>query len=192
MSVSTIAARDRRTAVFFGLGLLIASYLLFSMRSMLNPVEPGDLVSVKRLITTSVGAAMFLVVVRRAGRPAAGNGAGRLMTLALLCAASAALVLATRVGYDLFVDQRTEDVLARNVRWLIAWLGYFSAALLGYYAATIRQRAARRDAAARRRPVDSLSGFRRVAAPTLPEVPAETAELRYGEADWLSAEIRRL
>ena len=26
----------------------------------------------------------------------------------------------------------------------------------------------------------------------LPEVPAETAELRYGEADWLSTEIRRL
>lgn len=136
--------RDQRIAIAIGLGLMLATYLVFSVRSLLNPVSPGELLSFKRLMTTVLGAGLFLFVAHRASRTLRRNPA-RIGPILALSALSLLILLATRVAYDLFIAGVSDRVLAVNVRWMMTWLGYFGAALATYYAVLLARRALRRQ-----------------------------------------------
>lgn len=136
--------RDQRIAIAIGLGLMLATYLVFSVRSLLNPVSAGELLSFKRLMTTVLGAGLFLFVAHRASRTLRRNPA-RIGPVLALSALSLLILLATRVAYDLFIAGVSDRVLAVNVRWMMTWLGYFGAALATYYAVLLARRALRRQ-----------------------------------------------
>jgi hypothetical protein len=126
--------RDNRIAVIVGIVLLLATYLAFSIRSVTDPLDPGELLSTKRFVVAAVGSGLFWVVVRYARKDWAGRSPERLVGVALMSVAALGFVLATRIGYDLLITGETEAMLVRNLRWTIIWLGYFGTALLGYFA----------------------------------------------------------
>ena len=139
---------DRRLAIGVGLVLLVATYLIFSIRAVLDPVTPGHVLSLKRLIATMGGAALFLFAISWAARMPARRWSQRLLAVLWITALGSAAMLAFRVGYDVLVDNRPDAVIARNARWLLAWLGYFAAAIGGYFAITFVKRAFYREPAA--------------------------------------------
>lgn len=136
---------DRQIALLIGAGLLVATYLVFSLRAVLDPANPGDLFSLQRFIATSAGAGFFILAVGRAARVPARGWPERLLAVAWVAGAGILALLAFRVGYDLLVDNRTEAVFSRNLRWVLVWLGYFAAAVGGYFAITFVRQAMRRE-----------------------------------------------
>lgn len=140
-------AQDQRIAIAIGLALMLATYVVFSVRSLLNPVSPGDLLSVKRLLTVGLGAGLFLFVAHRASGALKGRRV-RLAPVLLYSTISVAILLTMRIAYDLLVAGATEAVLAVNLRWMMTWIGYFGAALATYCALILARRALRREAAA--------------------------------------------
>ena len=171
MTARTFSSQNRH-AIVFALGLMLTSYLLFSFRTMLDPIDPGSLVSLKRLLATGAGAITFWVVVTRSKAMALRSI--RLGDVALLSLAALGPVLATRVGYDIMMSSEDEASFARNLRWVLAWSGYFVAALLGYRVLVLQ-----RCLAARKDP-----------AQTFDTGPGE-AMATYEEADPLHGQISR-
>lgn len=135
---------DRQLALTIGLILLVATYLVFSVRAVLDPVTPGEVLSLKRFVATAAGSGLFLFAVARAARLPLQAWSARLATLLWVTAVGAAAMLVFRIGYDVLVDNRPDAVIARNARWILAWLGYFAAAIGGYFAITFVKQAMRR------------------------------------------------
>lgn len=136
---------DRQLALTIGLVLLVATYLVFSIRSVLDPVSPGDLLSLKRLIATAAGSGLFMLAVSKAATMPTKRWSERLAALLWVTALGTLAMLIFRIGYDLLVDDRPEAVVARNARWVLAWLGYFGAAIGGYFAITFIKQAMHRE-----------------------------------------------
>lgn len=126
--------QEGRIAAIIGLLLLASTYLVFSIRAVTDPWEPGQILDLKRFAAAGVGAVMFWLVARHARRNWAGQVHARIVSLALMTVWALGLVLATRIAYDMFLTELTDESLVRNVRWTMIWLGYFGAALLGYFA----------------------------------------------------------
>ncbi|MFM5955261.1 MAG: hypothetical protein ACKOPE_13295 [Novosphingobium sp.] len=122
-----------------------ATYLAFSVRTLLDTVNPGELFSLKRFIATGVGAAAFVAVALPTRKAPERELSARLASVLLLSAAGAALVLAVRIGYDLIVADHVDAILQRNVRWIITWFGYFSATVASYIAILFARRARRQE-----------------------------------------------
>lgn len=136
---------DRRIALVIGVCLLVATYLVFSLRAALDPANPASLFSLQRLIATSTGAGFFILAVGRVARMPARRWSERLIALMWVTVAGVIALLAFRIGYDLLVDNRTEAVFSRNFRWVLTWLGYFAAAIGGYFAITFVRQAIERE-----------------------------------------------
>jgi hypothetical protein len=146
MSHETFAALERRAAVWIGAILMLATYLAFSLRTLIDPVDPGELLSLKRLFAAATGTLVFWTVTRSAARSPADRIRERIPVLVLQAVGALGLVLAARVGFDLLASAGDDARLARNLRWIIAWAGYFAAALVAYVA-VVSAVSARRPAA---------------------------------------------
>jgi hypothetical protein len=134
MTSYAIHNREARVALVIGAALLCASYSLFSFRAVTSPFQPGELLSVKRMLVTAVGAGMFLFVARRIHRDFSLSALATLGRVAVHTLAAIGAVCGVRVGYDLLASGGAEAEVVRNMRWTIIWAGYFGAALLGYLA----------------------------------------------------------
>lgn len=125
---SKLSMKDWPTATFAA-ALLLATYCLFTIRTFFDPSTGGDIISLKRLLATGVGAAGFWLVATHLTRQLRSL---RLWDLLFLSLAALAPVLASRLGYDLLTGKFSESSMMANVRWVIAWSGFFIAALLAY------------------------------------------------------------
>ncbi len=150
MPVAHRLRHDRQLALIIGLALMAVTYLIFSARAMLDPISPGEMISLKRLIATGAGAGLFMLAVGRAARVSARSWAERLLAVLWVAAVGGLAILLLRIGYDLFVADRGDAVIARNARWMLAWLGYFAAAIGGYFTITMVKMAMRREKLAHR------------------------------------------
>lgn len=145
MSATRHLRHDRQLALTIGLVLLVATYLVFSIRAVLDPGTPGDLLSLKRLLATAAGSGLFVLAVAKAARVPSARWSERLTALLWVTAIGTLAMFVFRIGYDLVIDNRPEAVVARNARWILTWLGYFSAAIGGYFAITFIKQAMRRE-----------------------------------------------
>ncbi len=148
MSATRRIRHNRQLALTIGVVLLVATYLVFSIRAVLDPATPGDLLSLKRLIATAAGSGLFVLAVAAATQTQARRWTKRVRALLLVSVLGMAALLAFRIGYDLLIENRAEAVIARNARWVLAWLGYFAAAIGGYFAITFIKQAVRPEPAA--------------------------------------------
>ena len=139
---------DRRAALSIAAVLMIVTYLAFSLRTLLDPLDPGELFSAKRLAAAAVGTATFWVVARSASCLSAYHRRERIRAVTLRVIAAATFVLFTRLAWDVIVTGETEAMVAKNLRWIIAWSGYFVAALMAYFAIAAGRLARRRSASA--------------------------------------------
>jgi hypothetical protein len=113
------------------------TYALLSFRAEMALGSGFELFSGRRILATSVGAAIFGLVLRRIGRPGSTSAAKPMTIIATVVPASLA-VLAARLILDHSYYQQPLP-LEDNVRWVLVWAGYFglwvSAALaLGLHA----------------------------------------------------------
>ena len=89
---------DRRLAVMIGLVLMVATYLIFSIRAVIDPLTPGHFISLKRLIATAAGAGLFLLAVSKAARIPARGWAERITAMLWITAIGSLAMLAFRIG----------------------------------------------------------------------------------------------
>lgn len=148
MSAQHRTRHETANPLVFALGLMVATYAAFSVRTLLDTVNPGDLFSAKRLVATGAGAVLFILAARRIGKASRQKWTVLLSSALLWCVGGALALLAVRVGYDLLFAADSDWSFQRNLRWVIAWFGYFAAAMAGYCASLL---------ASRRRPTRSWS-----------------------------------
>lgn len=127
---------ELQVRVLICFALMVATYLAFTIRTMIDPVDPGEFLSIKRAIASAAGAAMCWFAVQRIRKIPLVELPTRLIGIVSLVVAGGGFVLATRIAYDFAIEGETQALLARNVRWVITWLGYFTAAVMGYLALT--------------------------------------------------------
>lgn len=137
MPTKYTADADHRIAAFVGMLLLFATYFAFSFRAVMNPVEPGELLSEKRLVIVALGTGLFWLITRYARRSWVGQAPRRFAGIAFLSVVALAVVLASRIAYDLWIAGEGKAEVVRNLLWTIIWAGYFGTALLGYLAAIL-------------------------------------------------------
>lgn len=172
MTARPFSSHDRHAALF-AVALLLATYAMFSVRTLIDPLDPGVLFDAKRLLATGAGAVSFWFVVTRSKAVSRKDGEPlRIDQVVRLLLAALGPVLAIRIGYDLLVAQVNEPSLARNLRWVLAWSGYCLAAMLGYRVLVLQR------AAAARRLADRFF----TKPPSHSAAPAEP-EAEYEEAD---------
>lgn len=119
---------DEQAIVLLTLLFWASTYSLFSVRSLLFPSAGIDVISAKRLLTTFVGAMLFLVAIVWI-RHASKNDRDRHKLLVIFSAivASAGL-LGIRIAYNDLAEPYAFD-LGDHGRWILVWSGYFLAAL---------------------------------------------------------------
>lgn len=104
------------------IGFWVFTYLLLSIRAEMLRGDGFDVLSVKRLAATSVGAILLgLVLAASSGRHL--SVSKRLAILGTIFPACAA-VFAVRVMLDYFY-YGAPLTLADDVRWVLVWAGYF-------------------------------------------------------------------
>ncbi len=119
--------------------LLAAAFALFvfvvtTLRAAIEPGVPVDVFSDKRIIATLLGGFVYWLTLRAiAQRIHAPIGDVVLSALKIVVMGSVAL-LAVRAAMDLADSVRLDISIARNIRWLLLWLGYFASWVAGFVA----------------------------------------------------------
>lgn len=110
----------------------VSTLILSTFRSSLNPDVDFQLLEPKRLVLIGIGAVLFWWVIR------AGHGQRleirRIGTMLVQALAGMSLLFALAVALDHIVTLETENVLARNLRWILLWSGYFGTGFAAWMA----------------------------------------------------------
>jgi len=143
MSRSTIRDRSPRLIATVtpsvSPALLAAAFALFvfvvtTFRAAIEPGVPVDVFSDKRIVATLLGGFVYWRTLRAiAQRINAPIGDVVLSALKIVVIGSVAL-LAVRAAMDLANSVRFDVSIARNIRWLLLWLGYFASWVAGFVA----------------------------------------------------------
>jgi hypothetical protein len=128
-----IAAVDQRapaSAVAGAAALFwLVAYGLLTVRSMLDPASSGELVSAARLVATACGAGLLAGICILWDRSQTFSLLVRLRMLALAIGAAVAIMYGVRLLTAELFGQFGARESADALRWLIAWSGWFVAAV---------------------------------------------------------------
>jgi len=118
---------------------LAAAFALFvfvvtTFRAAFDPEVPLDVLSDKRIVATLLGAVVYWLTLRTISRRINAPISDIIRaTLRIVIIGSVAL-LAVRAAMDLANAVSLDVSIARNVRWLLFWLGYFASWVAGFVA----------------------------------------------------------
>lgn len=129
---SARADRSRRAALRTAVLFCVLTFALSSVRASLNPDIVFQLWHAKRMVLIGTGAAIFWLSISAPGDARPGWRTFRHM--AMLGVPGLFALFALAVGWDLWVTGETEDLLARNLRWILLWGGYFGTGLAAWLA----------------------------------------------------------
>lgn len=122
---------DAKASVCFAAIFWAFIYAVLSLRSGLAIGQEPDLWSVKRAMTTGIGAMVYLaVLVQIVDSPDLSRDRRLKLTLALTLPA-AGLVLFARILFEMFLRDG-EVAVASELRWTVVWTGYFAASIAAY------------------------------------------------------------
>lgn len=125
---SGVQFTEAQVVVLLALLFWVSTYSLFSVRSVLFPPDGIDVISTKRLITTFLGAMLFLFAIMRLRHPSKkGRDRHKLLVISSTVAAST-VMFALRVAYNDLAEPYAFD-LTDHGRWVLVWGGYFLAGL---------------------------------------------------------------
>lgn len=158
----------------------VTTFVISSFRASLNPETTFALLDAKRIALIVAGAAVFWLAIRAVDRELPDlRGLGR---IALIAVPGFALLFAMAVGWDVLVDQRLDNVAARNLRWMLLWCGYFGTGVAAWlavqYAAALAQAQAVTD---RAEPRSLDDGF-------WIKTGRHTVRIPHGSVEWIEAE----
>lgn len=158
------------------LAFAISMLIVLTSFAKLNPAIDAQLLNDKRIFATGLGALVYWVTLRRL--VARSDRTLRQMIGAALAVGipGTALILVARELFDLFTSPDGSEGIARNVRWLLLWLGYYGAWVTGFLAVRLHRCAIIRSMG---------SPAAAVAVPTSMPTPAFEKRRSSDEADWL-------
>lgn len=107
----------------------LVAYGLLTIRSMLDPTSSGDLLSAARLVATACGAGLLAGICILWDGSQALSLLVRLRMLALAIGAAVAIMYGVRMLTAELFGQFGVRESADALRWLIAWSGWFVAAV---------------------------------------------------------------
>jgi hypothetical protein len=121
------------TALAVAFGIFV--FLVFTFRAALNPDEATTaLLNDKRIIATLIGAGIYWLTLRSISRRL-DQPIGNILRASLRIVVLGSLVLlSVRAAIDVIYAIDLQQSIARNVRWLLLWLGYFATWVAGFVA----------------------------------------------------------
>lgn len=111
------------------LAFWLIAYVLLTVRSLLDPTSSGELFSAARLVATACGAGLLAGICILWDRSATARLLVRLRMLTLAIGASVAVMYGVRLLTAELFGQFGARETADALRWLIAWSGWFVAAI---------------------------------------------------------------
>lgn len=132
MTATTLAIGQRAPAsAVTGAALLfwLLAYGLLTIRSMFDPASSGDLFSTARFVATACGAGLLAGICILWDRSQTFSLLVRLRMLALAIGAAVAIMYGVRMLTAELFGQFGARESADALRWLIAWSGWFVAAV---------------------------------------------------------------
>ena len=125
----------------------VSMFVLLTSWAKLNPVTEVQILNDKRIFATALGAVVYWLTVRRLASRS-DRTLGQMIGAALVVGIpGTALILVARELFDLFTFPDGSEGFARNVRWLLIWLGYYGAWVAGFVAIRLHRCATTRAAA---------------------------------------------
>lgn len=118
-------SKDRRPLLTWTLAFWAATYLLFTLRSQLNPDEATIVLSARRLVSITAGAAFFALALV-AARDWVARGRPGLRLLWTVIPASLIVLVVRFAVNDL---GGAEIPFVTDVRWMLTWSSYFALGL---------------------------------------------------------------
>jgi hypothetical protein len=114
------------------------TYAALSTRALLNPYEINHFIDAKRILSVLAGTAVLWVALRTAEQQWRQKAARQAIAIVRVSAIGMIALFAFRELYDLAESGEFAAGLAVNIRFMLTWLGYFSAAVAiflahGYY-----------------------------------------------------------
>lgn len=146
----------------------LSMFLLMTVRAKLNPDLDASVFSDKRALATTLGALIYWLTIRTLAARSDRTLAEMARAALIVAVPGTVLLLVARELFDFFVTPSEPESLARNIRWLMLWLGYYGAWVVGFVAVCLNRRA--------------TVGTTAVAAPRAAVAPASGAAT---DADWL-------
>lgn len=132
------AAREAKRTSHLALIFWVATYSIMTFRGRLAPDGPLEWLSWKRLLTITLGTALYVIAVRHLDRLSARPFSMRVFAGAAWAAAATAALFGTRWALAEFSVEPFDA--PGNLRWLLVWLGYFLAWISIYLALNVYER----------------------------------------------------
>lgn len=125
----------------------ISVFVVLTLFAKLNPTTDVHILNDKRAFATGLGALVYWLTLRSI--VARSDRTLREMILAALAVGvpGTAMILVAREMFDLFTSPDGSEGMARNVRWLLIWSGYYGAWVAGFVAVRFHRCATAREAA---------------------------------------------
>lgn len=121
--------------LIFGLSM----FVLLTFWAKLNPALDVLIVNDKRIFATGLGALVYWLTIRRLAARS-DRTLGEMIGAALAVGIpGTALILVARELFDLFTSPDGSEGIARNIRWLLLWLGYYGAWVAGFVAVRLHR-----------------------------------------------------
>lgn len=120
--------------VWFAVVFAVVTYAAISMRAVLSPFEVNTFVDAKRALSVVLGAFVLWIAIRAAERLSDQSPGAQIFAVLNVAIPGAIVLLLTREAYDLAASGELAQRLALNVRWMLTWIGYFTAAAAAFMA----------------------------------------------------------
>lgn len=112
----------------------VVTYAALSARAVLNPYEVQHFLDAKRIVSVGMGAMVLWFAIRAAVAEQSSGLRAQVSAVLRVSILGTVFVLMSREAYDLAVSSELAQQIGRNIRWMLSWIGYFSAAVAAYFA----------------------------------------------------------
>lgn len=146
MTAMTQFALSRQTSdennyipiLWFAILFALVSYVAVSMRAVLSPYEVNHFIDAKRAFSVVVGAFILWLAIRAVDRLSGHGPMVQIVAVLRISIPGILCLFLAREFYDFVASGEFAHRMPQNLRWMLTWIGYFSAAVatflaLGYH-----------------------------------------------------------
>lgn len=124
--------------IWFATLFALVSYVAVSMRAVLSPYEVNHFIDAKRAFSVVVGAFILWLAIRAVDRLSGHGPMVQIVAVLRISIPGILCLFLAREFYDFVASGEFAQRMPQNLRWMLTWIGYFSAAVatflaLGYY-----------------------------------------------------------
>lgn len=127
------------SAFWFVVLFAAVSYVALSTRAILSPFEIKQFIDPKRILSVLAGAWVLSMAISAATVAQDRGPRDQILAVLKVSLPGTIGILAVREIYDLATLGNLAQRLDLNARWMLTWIGYFTAAVATYFALTYYQ-----------------------------------------------------